>query len=221
MLLGFHLQVGSPLCNRWRTYPGPGPWQGWQFLWAALVNIWKGFLKDFVWKCMPLMLTLMNSLDRLRPLRRPCTRARLSPGWTYCNFATPSSWPLDQDVIWPWEWSAIFWLFPIYRELLNTASRNRPGKDSEVRRAGGVQWMFWIYEPDEHPVCLVPCQLGPVGCGSHLQAESEVAATASGPQRSQCSIYWKCKMDLRPGRWGTRYKNGTLAPKKGAPNLGS
>ena len=28
-----------------------------------------------------------------------------------------------------------FWLFPIYRELLNTASRNRPSKDSEVRRA--------------------------------------------------------------------------------------
>ena len=28
-----------------------------------------------------------------------------------------------------------FWLFPIYRELLNTASRNRPSKNSEVRRA--------------------------------------------------------------------------------------
>ena len=28
-----------------------------------------------------------------------------------------------------------FWLFPIYRELLNTASRNRPSRDSEVRRA--------------------------------------------------------------------------------------
>ena len=28
-----------------------------------------------------------------------------------------------------------FWLFPIYRELLNMASRNRPSKDSEVRRA--------------------------------------------------------------------------------------
>ena len=28
-----------------------------------------------------------------------------------------------------------FWLFPIYRELLNTASRNRPSKDTEVRRA--------------------------------------------------------------------------------------
>ena len=28
-----------------------------------------------------------------------------------------------------------FWLFLIYRELLNTASRNRPSKDSEVRRA--------------------------------------------------------------------------------------
>ena len=27
------------------------------------------------------------------------------------------------------------WLFPIYRELLNTASRNRPSKNSEVRRA--------------------------------------------------------------------------------------
>ena len=28
-----------------------------------------------------------------------------------------------------------FWLLPIYRELLNTASRNRPSRDSEVRRA--------------------------------------------------------------------------------------
>ena len=28
-----------------------------------------------------------------------------------------------------------FWLFPVYRELLNTASRNRPSKNSEVRRA--------------------------------------------------------------------------------------
>ena len=28
-----------------------------------------------------------------------------------------------------------FWLLPIYRELLNTASRNRPSRDSELRRA--------------------------------------------------------------------------------------
>ena len=28
MLLDFHLQVVSPLCNRWRMYPRPGPWQG-------------------------------------------------------------------------------------------------------------------------------------------------------------------------------------------------
>ena len=28
-----------------------------------------------------------------------------------------------------------FWLFPICRELLNTASRNRPSENSEVRRA--------------------------------------------------------------------------------------
>ena len=28
-----------------------------------------------------------------------------------------------------------FWLLPIYRELLNTASRTRPSRDSEVRRA--------------------------------------------------------------------------------------
>ena len=28
-----------------------------------------------------------------------------------------------------------FWLFPIYRGLLNTASRNRSSRDSEVRRA--------------------------------------------------------------------------------------
>ena len=32
-----------------------------------------------------------------------------------------------------------FWLFPIYRELLNTASRNRPSKDSEVRKKS-CQW---------------------------------------------------------------------------------
>ena len=28
-----------------------------------------------------------------------------------------------------------FWLLPIYRELLNTASRNRPSRDSELRRS--------------------------------------------------------------------------------------
>ena len=89
-----------------------------------------------------------------------------------------------------------FWLFPIYRELLNTASRNRPSKDSEVRRAasglvkvlctandcsigkkgsrkgkplkqGGALAKFnevWVYEPDEHPVRVVPGQLGPFCC---------------------------------------------------------
>ena len=57
--------------------------------------------------------------------------------------------------------------------------------------------MVWIYEPDEHPVCLVSCQLGPVGRGSHQQAQSEVATTASGPQRSgnvqsTGSAKWNC-----------------------------
>ena len=96
----------------------------------------------------------------------------------------------------------LFWFLPIYRELLNTASRHRPCKYSELRRAasglvkvlcktvdsraGGkgkrkaaearrcsrwIQRLVWIDEYDEHPLCVVPGQLGSLGGGGHPKTQ--------------------------------------------------
>ena len=81
-----------------------------------------------------------------------------------------------------------FWLLPIYRELLNTASRSRPSRDSELRRSASglvkvlckpsaearqcpssIRWLVWINEPDEHFVCVVSCQLGILRCSMLLK----------------------------------------------------
>ena len=95
-------------------------------------------LEGFCLECMPLILTLMNSLGPLRPLRK--TSYWCSPfTWLnvlqlcYAKFLTtrPRCYDPENEVL----FLPQFWLFPIYRELLNTASRNRPSKDSEVRRA--------------------------------------------------------------------------------------
>ena len=79
---------------------------------------------------------LMNSLGPLRPSRK--TLYWCSP-FIWLNVLLRQVLDHPTKVLYGPENEVLFlpqfWLFPIYRELLNTASRNRPSKDSEVRRA--------------------------------------------------------------------------------------
>ena len=117
-----------------------------------------------------------------------------------------------------------FWLFPIYRELLNTASRNRPSKDSEVRRAasGLVKVLCTANDssfggkgsrkgkPLKQGGALArfnetPCMCGSLPVGARLLLKPSASAIRSGfnsilsTEIRQCLTHWKCKMDLLPG----------------------
>ena len=106
-----------------------------------------------------------------------------------------------------------FWLLPIYRELLNTASRNRPSRDSELRRsasglvkvlckpydsaAGGkgtnkgkllkqgssLARFDQFYELDEYPICVVSRELGSLGRGGNQQTQPDLGGAEPNSKR--------------------------------------
>ena len=121
------------------------------------------------------------------------------------------------------------WLFPIYRELLNTASRNRPSKDSEVRRAasGLVKVLCTANDssfggkgsrkgkPLKQGGALARfndwfgsmslMNTGSLPVGARLLLKPSASAIRSGfnsilsTEIRRCLTHWKCKMDLLPG----------------------
>ena len=74
------------------------------------------------------------------------------------------------------------WHASLLRQVLDHPTKVLYDPETEVLfllQFWQVQWLVWLYELDEHPVRLVPCQLGPIRCRSYQQAQPEVAATAS------------------------------------------